>query len=153
MTQPPPSEPEPREPFNYWSGRDPNQPPPDLPAQQPPVEDSTTPPPPPPAGELPPGSYPGQPQYVVVNRPTSGYATASLVFGIIGVLGGWCMFGIPCVIAVLTGHLALKETKTGQRGGHGMAIAGLIMGYPFAIFWIAWAVIGGGGALFNTLFR
>jgi len=31
------------------------------------------------------------------------------VFGIIGVLGGWCMFGVPCLIAVITGHAALKE--------------------------------------------
>jgi hypothetical protein len=63
------------------------------------------------------------------------------VFGIIGVLGGWRMFGVPCLIAVVTGHAALKETRTGQRGGHGMAVAGLILGYPFAlwIWWRSWA--------------
>jgi hypothetical protein len=27
--------------------------------------------------------------------PTSGAAVASLVLGIVGVLGGWCMLGLP----------------------------------------------------------
>lgn len=62
-------------------------------------------------------------------RPTSGLATASMVMGLIGVLGGWCFFGLPCAVAVLLGHMALRETKTGERGGHGQAVAGLILGY------------------------
>lgn len=77
-------------------------------------------------------------------RPTSGLATASMVLGIIGLLVGWCSFGIPSIIAVFLGHAALKETKTGVRGGHGMAIAGLILGYilalPMLVFTIVWIV-------------
>jgi hypothetical protein len=41
----------------------------------------------------------------------------------------------PCLIAVVTGHAALKETRTGQHGGHGMALAGVILGYPSAVLW------------------
>ena len=71
---------------------------------------------------------------------TSGLATASLVLGILGLLGGWCLFGLPCVLAVILGHLALRETRDGTRSGHGMAVAGLILGYvfvgPMAIFTI-----------------
>jgi hypothetical protein len=74
------------------------------------------------------------------------------VFGVIGVLGGWCTFAVPCLIAVVTGHAALKETRTGRRGGHGMAVAGLILGYPFAVLWILVAILGG-GVLFDMLFR
>ncbi|MGV9766468.1 DUF4190 domain-containing protein [Micromonospora tulbaghiae] len=62
---------------------------------------------------------------------TSGMATASLVLGILGVLGGWCLFGLPCVLAVILGHLALRETRDGTRSGHGMAVAGLVLGYVF----------------------
>jgi hypothetical protein len=30
----------------------------------------------------------------------------------IGELGGGCVFGVPCLIAVVTGHAALKEGRT-----------------------------------------
>lgn len=70
--------------------------------------------------------------------PSSGYATASLVFGILGIVGGWCMFGLPCIVAIVAGHFGLAETKHGQKTGHGNAIAGLILGYigviPMAFF-------------------
>jgi hypothetical protein len=143
--------PEPPGPFTHPS-YPPDQQPPD---QQPPDQQPLTWQPvawQPPVGNppVPADPYPGQPPYA---RPTSGYATASLVFGIIGVLGGWCMFGVPCLIAVVTGHAALKETRTGQRGGHGMAVAGLILGYPFAVLWILVAILGGSGAVFDMLFK
>ena len=63
------------------------------------------------------------------------------------------MFGVPCLIAVVTGHAALKETRTGQHGGHGMALAGVILGYPSAVLWILGAMLGGGSALFGMLFK
>lgn len=97
-------------------------------------------------------SQPHDPQRVVVVRglPTSGAAVASLVFGIIGILGGWCMFGLPCLIAVLLGHVALGETKRGQKAGHGMAVAGLVLGYlvlvPAAlisVFVVFGGIVGG----------
>lgn len=83
-----------------------------------------------------PGPYPpayqqmyGQPIIVTQKLPTSGAATASLVLGIVGITIGWCLMGIPCILAVIFGHLALNEIKTGAKGGNGQAIAGLIMGY------------------------
>ncbi|MEO3859588.1 DUF4190 domain-containing protein [Acrocarpospora sp. B8E8] len=42
---------------------------------------------------------------------------------------GWCSFGVPCIIAVICGHVGLSETKYGQKGGRGMAVTGLILGY------------------------
>ncbi|TQS29116.1 DUF4190 domain-containing protein [Microbispora sp. KK1-11] len=92
-----------------------------------------------------PYGYQPMPMFVQT-PPTSGVATASMVLGIIGVLIGWCTFGLPCFIAIATGHQALKETKNGQKGGHGMAVAGLILGYlmgiPAAIFDIAFLMGG-----------
>jgi hypothetical protein len=82
----------------------------------------------------------------VVQRPTSGLAVGALVAGLFGVLGGWCLCGLPCIAAVVLGHMATRETRTGARGGHGMAVAGLILGYVFvvpAIVLTFWVVLGG----------
>lgn len=68
---------------------------------------------------------------IVQVPPASGAATASMVFGILGVLGGWCLFGLPCVLAVILGHVGLHETRKGTRSGRGMAVAGLVLGYVF----------------------
>ncbi|MFF5208924.1 DUF4190 domain-containing protein [Streptosporangium sp. NPDC000396] len=65
--------------------------------------------------------------------PTSGVAVTSLIFGIIGIFGSWCLFGIPSIVAIVLGHVATKKTKRGIRSGHGLAVAGLILGY-FAVF-------------------
>jgi hypothetical protein len=61
-------------------------------------------------------------------RPTSGLAIASLVLGILGLTSCTFITGIP---AVICGHMAMARTdpNTGNLGGRGMAIAGLIMGY------------------------
>ncbi|MEU4366683.1 DUF4190 domain-containing protein [Micromonospora chersina] len=74
------------------------------------------------------GGYPTGGQRLTVQPIlTSGMATASLVLGILGVLGGWCLFGLPCVLAVILGHLALRETRDGMRSRHGMTVAGLVL--------------------------
>jgi Domain of unknown function (DUF4190) len=80
-------------------------------------------------------------------RPTSGYGVASLVLGILS----WLAFCIPFVgfllalVGVLLGHMGLKETKHGHKNGHGLTIAGLILGYigvaPSAFFTIM-AIVG-----------
>ncbi|ATO13243.1 hypothetical protein CO540_04885 [Micromonospora sp. WMMA2032] len=123
-------------------GLDPTRPQPPLPAvtgPYPPVSAVPRPYPPVsgPAGAYGPMSatpYPdprGLPLPLARPVLTSGMATASLVLGILGVLGGWCLFGLPCLLAVVLGHLALRETRDGARSGHGMAVAGLVLGYVF----------------------
>lgn len=108
---------------------------------------------PPPYGQpQPPGhgyaAPPMYPQVVVAQAPpTSGWAVASLIFGIIGMLGGFCLLGAPCIAAVICGHAGLIETKNGTRGGHGLAIAGLILGYLFVAPAIAVIVMGGVGSM------
>jgi len=75
-----------------------------------------------------------QPQQVIlVQAETSGMAVASMIIGILGLLGlhmcGAFLIGIPL------GHLALNKIKysNGRIGGRGMAIAGLVMNYIPAI--------------------
>jgi hypothetical protein len=118
----------------------------------------------PPAGQYPPApaygptvmpqGIPGQPLVIglqVPVRPTSGAATASLVFGIVGILIGECLLGLPCLLAVIFGHIGLAQTKSGEKSGRGMAVAGLILGYivviPAAILTFAvWGTILGSAA-------
>jgi hypothetical protein len=83
-------------------------------------------------------------------RPNSTVAVWALVTGIVGVLAGWCLLGLPCIAAVVLGHVALSQTKTDAVKGRGMAVAGLVLGYvaliPAVIFCL-YAVIGAfGGA-------
>lgn len=55
----------------------------------------------------------------------SGSAIASLIFGILA----W-MTGLPGLIAIILGHVALGRIKRNPGlGGKGMAVAGLILGY------------------------
>jgi hypothetical protein len=134
---------------------------PPQPDQPDPYQPYAPPPPPtsgPPAGyyqqpvSTPPAGYPGyptspgypvtpyQPQYqqpqqvIVVQSPaTSGWAVASLVLSILGLVFVCCTFGAFSILAVLTGHIGMMETRNGVRAGRGMAVAGLIMGYVVAL--------------------
>lgn len=72
-----------------------------------------------PVGAPPYQGYP--PQYVPGMNPTNPLAIASLVLSLVGV----------SVIAVILGHIALAQIKrsNGYERGHGLAVAGLIIGY------------------------
>ncbi|MET7709884.1 DUF4190 domain-containing protein [Micromonospora sp. NPDC005413] len=114
--------------MSYQPGYDPTRP-------QPPISAV-------PAGLYPPIQYqPLPPQMVVQAAPSSDLATASMVLGILGFLGGWCLFGLPCVLAVILGHIGLHETRDGRKSGRGMAVTGLILGYVFVGPMIALTVL------------
>jgi hypothetical protein len=81
-----------------------------------------------------PGPYPvyGSPAYPVATaRPTSGLAITSLICAIVSVVFSWLVLPILAAIAaVVTGHMALKQTRNNPAiGGRGVAFAGLIIGY------------------------
>lgn len=65
--------------------------------------------------------------------PTSGLAVAALVCGILGFFTA----GLASIAAVICGHLAWRDTGSGRYAGHGMTIAGLVLGYLPIIGWIA----------------
>ncbi len=58
----------------------------------------------------------------------SGMAIASMVLGIIGVLGAAILTSVP---AIICGHIARRQIRDaeGRVGGEGMALTGLILGY------------------------
>ncbi|WP_309102684.1 DUF4190 domain-containing protein [Microbacterium sp.] len=76
------------------------------------------------------GAAPAYPGYAQP-RPTSGLAITALVCGLAGLILSWLIFPVlASVAAVITGHMALGQTKKDPAlGGRGMALAGLILGY------------------------
>lgn len=96
-----------------------------------------------------PYQYP-PPQVVVVQAPqrnTAGMATASMVLGIVGVTLCLCFtFGIPSILAIIFGHLALSDIRKTGKAGHGQAVAGLVTGYVGAapaVILSFWLILGG----------
>lgn len=85
-------------------------------------------------------SLPPQPPPVVIEvQPylpvTCGNATASMICGIIGLVGCCCCpMTVGSLVAIVTGHIALSQiaNRPGLQG-RGMAIAGLVMGYAALI--------------------
>jgi len=69
----------------------------------------------------------------VVAPPASGAATASMILGIVGLVFGCFLCGIPSVLAIIFGHIGLNQTKNDVKSGRGQAIAGLVMGYVLIV--------------------
>lgn len=101
------------------------------------------PPMPPPVPPMPPPGFPGQP-----SQPQTQLPLVSLILGILSMICGGLILGIP---AIITGIMGRKRAKASGQGG-GMAVAGIVLGIIGTILSIvlAIAVVTGGIALFNT---
>jgi hypothetical protein len=89
----------------------------------------------------------GYPMTYAPARPSSTVSVWAIVLGIVGVFGGWCLFGLPCIAAIILGHVGLADTKDGGKSGRGMAVTGLVTGYVMvlpAIILFFWMVLGAG---------
>jgi hypothetical protein len=77
----------------------------------------------------PPAPPPAAPTFVRPAARTNGFAVASFVLGLL-----W-MWWLGSALAVVFGHLALKQIRRsgGAQGGRGLAIAGLSLGYFGAV--------------------
>ena len=84
-----------------------------------------------------------QPQYLYVQQvkaPSNGMATAALVLGIVAIVCGvWSPLPIlglvaagtgfiPAVLAIVLGHLGVRQSRT-LGIGHGAGMTGLVLGY------------------------
>lgn len=74
----------------------------------------------------PPGQpAPWQPAPVQVQpTTTNGLATASLILGILG----FFLYGIPSIVGLILGLVALKQIKDHGQAGRGLAITGIVLG-------------------------
>ncbi|GII56117.1 hypothetical protein Pth03_45060 [Planotetraspora thailandica] len=82
----------------------------------------------------------GQPQYGYAppapNR-NNGLAIASLILG----LTGFITCGFTSILAVVFGHVALGQIRRDRTDGHGMAIAGVILGWLLTGIWILYWIL------------
>jgi len=90
-----------------------------------------------------PGAYLGQ------QRPTNGFALASLILAIFGICVGIIPFFIglflsfaPCVLGIVFGSLGIARSKRIGGYGFGMALAGLIIaGVNFLLYFTGYGII------------
>jgi len=89
-----------------------------------------------------------QPHYIVAPvRETSNLAITSLIAGIAGWL---CVPVLASVVAVITGHAALRDVEKNNLNGRVQAIWGLVLGYamliPFVLVIAFFAIVAITGA-------
>lgn len=76
-------------------------------------------------------------------RTNSGMAIAGMVCSLVGLIPCFWLFQIPGLLGTIFGFVGLKQTKSGERGGRGMAIAAVVIGIVLLVmcvaFWIYFA--------------
>jgi hypothetical protein len=92
-------------------------------------------------GPSPYGAAMGAPYAPPVSR-TNGLAIASLATAAGGIIPFF--FGIPCVIGIVLGFVALSQIKRtgGQQQGRGLAIAGIVVGFALIAIFIGLISLG-----------
>jgi hypothetical protein len=121
-------------------------PPPGQPGYPPPAAGYGTPSapgyPPPPYGATPPGyghppagyPAPGYGAYGAPGQKTNAMAIASLVVSALGIVPFLC--GVPSLIGIILGVVALNQVKQSGESGRGLAIAGIAVGAVGLLFTI-----------------
>jgi len=54
---------------------------------------------------------------------------------------GFVLSFVVSVAGIVCSHIALSQIKRTGEGGHGLALAGLIIGYVFTGFWVLYFVV------------
>jgi hypothetical protein len=100
-----------------------------------------------------PATVPGAPATLVPQKKTEQLAVLSLIFSILGLFGFCCGFFMMAAVAgVVCGHLALSRIKANpELEGHGMAVAGVIIGYAAIAGWLMWILLFGGLAVLQGI--
>jgi uncharacterized protein DUF4190/uncharacterized protein DUF4339 len=93
------------------------------------------------------------PTVVVSQRKSEQLALLSLIFSILGLFGFCCGFFLMGGIAgIICGHIALSRIKANpELEGHGLAMAGLVIGYVAVAGWLVWIILFGGLAVLQGI--
>ena len=96
---------------------------------------------------------PAMPVNFVPPRKSEPLAVASLICSIAAFCGFCCWFFIIAAIAgIVCGHIALSRIKANpELEGHGLAMAGLIIGYIAVGGWLIWILLFGGLAVLGGI--
>ena len=95
----------------------------------------------------------GAPVAVVPQRKTEQLAVLSIIFSGLGLFGFCCgLFLMAGVAGIVCGHIALSRIKANpELEGHGLAMAGLVIGYLAVAGWLAWVLLFGGLAVLQGI--
>ena len=100
----------------------------------------------PPPG-MPPGSYPppyqgsyGYPYDPYGQSPASG-TNGKAIAALVTSLAGLFFCGVPSVVGLILGIIAMRETKRTGQDGHGMALAGVVIGALAVVGWLLYAIV------------
>lgn len=93
------------------------------------------------------------PAGLVPVRKTEQLAVLSLIFSILGLFGFCCGFFMMAGVAgIVCGHIALSRIKSNPNlEGHGLAMAGVVIGYLAVAGWLVWAFVFGGLAVLQGI--
>jgi hypothetical protein len=105
------------------------------------------------APQVSPAAVATTPAVMVPQRKTEQLAVLSLIFSILGVFGFCCGFFLMAGIAgIVCGHIALSRIKANpELEGHGLAMAGVIIGYVAVAGWLLWILLFGGLAVLQGI--
>ena len=70
--------------------------------------------------------------------PATGPARPTNVLSIIALIGA---FVIP-LAGIIVGFIALGQIKRTGEGGHGLALAGVVLGFVFSILYVILIIVG-----------
>jgi hypothetical protein len=90
---------------------------------------------------------------VVPQRKNEPLAVVSLILSVLGLCGFCCGFFLMSAIAgIVCGHIALSRIKANpELEGHGLAMAGLVIGYIAVAGWLIWILLFGGLAVLQGI--
>ena len=71
------------------------------------------------------------PGYPMPPTGSNGLAVASLITSLVGLV--FC--GIPSIVGLILGIIAMRETRRTGQAGHGLALAGVIVGGVVTAGW------------------
>jgi hypothetical protein len=96
---------------------------------------------------------PAAPATLVPTRKTEQLAVLSLIFSILGLFGFCCGFFLMAGVAgIVCGHIALSRIKSNPNlDGHGLAVAGMVIGYLAVASWLVWIFVFGGLAVLQGI--
>ncbi|WP_394613784.1 DUF4190 domain-containing protein [Lentzea sp. JNUCC 0626] len=82
-----------------------------------------------------PGPY-GQPMYGYGYPPPMPKPQTSAIVSLVLSIAGFVTCGVSSIVGVVFGHIAMGKIKRGEEEGHGLALAGIIVGYCVLGGWL-----------------
>jgi|HubBroStandDraft_5_1064220.scaffolds.fasta_scaffold532758_2 hypothetical protein len=76
------------------------------------------------------------------------YAPAGPRTNVLAIVGFILAF-VVTLAGIIVSAIALKQIKQTGEGGHGLALAGVILGIVFSVFWIIYFVVIIGALIFE----